>query len=180
MSGEDVLSAPSVIEYPFRRTTGPVIGAFMTGLREGVLVGIKGVDGRVIVPPQEYDPITAEALTDIVDVADVGTVTTWCWMADPLDSQPFDRPFGWAMIQLDGADTAMVHAVDTGGDPDLMSTGMRVQARWRPVRPADVDADATADDGGRYREGHILDIECFEPAGDGPTNENLSNAEMNP
>ena len=31
-----------VIEYPFSRTTGPVIGAFLTGLREQVLVGIKG------------------------------------------------------------------------------------------------------------------------------------------
>ena len=56
----------------------------------------------------------------------------------------------------------MVHAVDTGGDIGAMSTGMRVQARWRPVRPADVERDALADDGGRYREGHILDIECFE------------------
>ena len=35
----DVLVAPMVIEYPFIRTTGPVIGAFLTGLREGILVG---------------------------------------------------------------------------------------------------------------------------------------------
>jgi uncharacterized OB-fold protein len=174
MSGDDVLSAPNVIEYPFRRTTGPVIGAFMTGLREGFVVGIKGADGRVIVPPQEYDPVTAEALTEIVDVGDAGVVTTWCWVADPLDSQPFDRPFGWALIRLDGADTALAHAVDTGGDPSLMATGMRVQARWRPVRPADVDADALADDGGRYREGHILDIECFEPVDGGVGGEGMN------
>ena len=31
---DGVLSAPVIIEYPFRRTTGPVIGAFLTGLRE--------------------------------------------------------------------------------------------------------------------------------------------------
>ena len=37
MSGEDVLTAPNVIEYPFRRTTGPVIGAFLlTGISEGL------------------------------------------------------------------------------------------------------------------------------------------------
>ena len=35
MAGEDVLSAPDVIEYPFRRTTGPVIGAFLTGCAKG-------------------------------------------------------------------------------------------------------------------------------------------------
>ena len=40
-TSSDVLVAPMVIEYPFSRTTGPVIGAFLTGLRERVLVGIK-------------------------------------------------------------------------------------------------------------------------------------------
>ena len=39
-----VLTAPMIIEYPFSRTTGPVIGAFLTGLREQVLIGIKGRD----------------------------------------------------------------------------------------------------------------------------------------
>jgi uncharacterized OB-fold protein len=169
MGVDEVLSAPVVIEYPFRRTTGPVIGAFMTGLREGVIVGIRGADGRVIVPPQEYDPVTAVDLTEIVEVGDTGEVTSWCWVSEPLDVHPFDGPFGFALIRLDGADTSMVHAVDTGGDPTAMTTGMRVRARWRPVRPADVDQDATAADGGRYREGHILDIECFEPAGDEPS-----------
>ena len=57
-TSSDVLVAPMVIEYPFSRTTGPVIGAFLTGLRERMLVGIKANDGRVIVPPIEYDPTT--------------------------------------------------------------------------------------------------------------------------
>ena len=158
----DVLKAPNVIEYPFSRTTGPVIGAFMTGLREGLIVGIKGADGRVIVPPQEYDPVTAEELTEIVEVGDAGVVTTWCWVNDPLTDQPFDRPFAWALIRLDGADTAMVHAVDTGGDQAAMASGMRVKARWRPARPDDAEDGA---DAGTYRVGHILDIACFEPEG---------------
>ena len=33
-------------------------------------------------------------------------------------------------MRPDGADTAMVHAVD-GGSIDKMHTGMRVQPRWR-------------------------------------------------
>ena len=43
-TSSDVLVAPMVIEYPFSRTTGPVIGAFLTGLRERMLVGIKAGD----------------------------------------------------------------------------------------------------------------------------------------
>ncbi len=56
----DILRAPLIIEYPFKRTTGPVIGAFLTGLREQVLVGPKALDGRVIVPPAEFDPIVPD------------------------------------------------------------------------------------------------------------------------
>ena len=88
MAETEVLKAPNVIEYPFSRTTGPVIGAFFTALREGFIVGVRGADGRVIVPPFEYDPITAEDLTEIVEVGDAGEVTTWAWINQPLDDQP--------------------------------------------------------------------------------------------
>ena len=71
------LSAPFALEYPFTRTTGPVIGAFMTAMREGLIVGVRRADGSVLVPPSEYDPETSEALTDIVEVDQVGTVVSW-------------------------------------------------------------------------------------------------------
>ena len=147
MGDSELLSAPLVIEYPFKRTTGPVIGAFLTGLREGILVGSKASDGRVLVPPMEYDPVTAEPLTEIVEVGPGAVVTTWAWVREPMPKHPLDRPFAWALIKPDGADTPMLHAVDAGS-VDAMSTGMRVTPRWR--------AD---------REGHINDIECFEPEG---------------
>ena len=146
MAEPELLVAPNVIEYPFSRTTGPVIGAFMTALREGFIVGSRGADGRVIVPPVEYDPVTSEPLTEIVEVGDAGVVASWAWVAEPLDGQPLEGPFAFALITLEGADVAFLHAVDTGGDPAAMATGMRVRARW-------------ADE----REGSILDIVCFEP-----------------
>lgn len=134
------------LEFPYRRSVGPVVGAFLTALREGRIVGIKTPAGRLVVPPLEYDPETGEALDDLVDVADIGTVTSWAWVEEPLPKHPLDKPFAWAMVQLDGADTAMLHALDAGGG-DQVSTGMRVKARWRAERT-----------------GHITDIECFEPA----------------
>ena len=129
-----VLSAPLVIEYPFSRTTGPVIGAFLTGLREQVLVGIKGADGRVLVPPTEYDPVTGEDLTELVEVGpgrhgdDVGV-----GHASRRPKHPLDRPFAWALVRPDGADVGILHAVDAGS-PDAMSTGMRVRPRWADER----------------------------------------------
>ena len=142
---DQVLSAPLVIEYPFTRTTGPVIGAFLTGLREQVLVGIRATDGRVICPPVEYDPATGEDLTDIVEVGPGGQVVTWAWVATPHEKHPLDEPFAWAQILLDGADTPLLHAVAADG-PEAVSAGLRVVPRW-------------ADE----REGHIRDIACFVP-----------------
>ena len=111
MNLEERLSAPIVLEYPFTRTTGPVIGAFMTGLREKIMLGIKRDDGTVLLPPTEYDPVTSKALTEMVEVGQTGEVTTWTWVQDPRDQSPWDSPHALAMILLDGADTPFLHAV---------------------------------------------------------------------
>ncbi|CAN5637504.1 hypothetical protein BH20ACT2_BH20ACT2_01720 [soil metagenome] len=149
MTGDRVLRAPLVIEYPFTRTTGPVVGAFLTGLREQVVLGAKLADGRVVVPPIEFDPGSGDDIAELVEVGQAGEVLTWAWMAEPRRDQPLDRPFAWALVRLDGADTAMLHAVDAG-EESAMATGMRVRVRWRDER-----------------EGHICDIACFEPVADG-------------
>jgi uncharacterized OB-fold protein len=121
------------------------LGAFFTALRNRRIVGVRGSDCRVHVPVIEYDPATYERLTEIVPVASAGTVLSWSWQAQPLDGQPLDRPFAWALIKLDGADTALLHAVDSGG-PGALATGDRVHAHW-------VDEPV----------GAITDIACFVP-----------------
>ena len=68
MTDSSVLRAPLVVEYPFTRTVGPVQSAFFTGLREGIVVGVRMSDGGVMCPPVEYDPHTSEALTELVEV----------------------------------------------------------------------------------------------------------------
>jgi uncharacterized OB-fold protein len=143
--GGGVLSAPYVLEYTYRRSVGPVIGAFLAGLREGRIMGVRTASGRVLVPPVEYDPESGEAVGDLVEVAALGVVTTWAWVSAPRPHQPLDRPFAWALVRLDGADTALLHAVDAG-DPAAMATGMRVRVRWSAERT-----------------GTIHDIACFEP-----------------
>lgn len=139
------MRAPYVLEYGYRRSTGAVIGEFLTALRDGRIVGARTATGRVVVPPTEYDPETADAITELVPVAYSGVVTTWSWVAEPSPGQPLARPFAWALVRLDGADTAMLHAVDAGA-PERMKTGMRVCARFRGERA-----------------GTILDLEAFEP-----------------
>ena len=59
-----VLTAPHVLEYPYRRSVGPVLGRFFTALRDGKLLGVKTKAGKVLAPPAEYDPETGAAVTD--------------------------------------------------------------------------------------------------------------------
>ncbi|MFD0265550.1 Zn-ribbon domain-containing OB-fold protein [Streptomyces sp. NPDC127106] len=144
-SPPEELRAPLVVEFPFTRSLGPVQSAFLTGLRERVVLGVKTSDGSVMVPPVEYDPTTAEELRELVEVAPTGTVTTFAWNARPRPNQPLGTPFAWALVRLDGADTALLHALDAPG-PDAVRTGMRVRIRWAAERT-----------------GSITDIACFEP-----------------
>jgi uncharacterized OB-fold protein len=119
------------LEFPYSRTLGPVVGAFLLGLREQRLLGIKAKDGRVLMPPLEYDPETGETLgTEMVPVGPEGTVAAWTWVDQPSPKHPLDRPFAFALITPDGANTPMVHAVDAGR-VEAMSTGMRVTPRYR-------------------------------------------------
>lgn len=124
-SHEPPLSAPLTLSFDYTRSVGPTLSAFFTALRNRRIVGIRGSDGRVHVPVIEYDPVTHEPLTEIVPVGSVGTVLSWARQEHPLDGQPLDRPFAWALIKLDGADTALLHAVD--GE---VKTGDRVHAHW--------------------------------------------------
>ncbi len=128
---EAPLSAPLKLSFDYTRSVGPILSQFFTALRERRVVGIRGSDGRVHVPPAEYDPVTYERLSEIVPVASVGTVVSWTWQPNPLEGQPLDRPFAWALIKLDGADTPLIHAVDAGAaGPEAISTGARVHVHW--------------------------------------------------
>jgi uncharacterized OB-fold protein len=140
-----------VLEYPggYTRSVGPALSKFFGGLRDGRLVGVRLSDGRVMVPPTEYDPLTAAELSDYVDVGPAGTVVSWTWVAEPrAGKHHLDHPFAFALIKPDGADTSMVHVIDA--PQDQISTGMRVQPRWKAERV-----------------GFVTDLEAWVPLADG-------------
>jgi len=157
------LRAPLDIEFDYTRSLGPVLSQFMAALAERRILGARGADGRVHAPPFEYDPVTAEPPGDLLPVGPEGAVLSWSWMPEPLADQPLAVPFAWALIRLDGADTALLHAVDAGSAA-AMRTGLRVRPRWAAART-----------------GSIRDIACFEPS-DGAADDDpdTGSAEVNP
>jgi uncharacterized OB-fold protein len=156
---EPVLTAPLTPSFDYTRSTGPVLGAFFTGLRDGRIVGSRDSRGAVHVPPVEYDPHTHAALTDLVEVGTgtgiEGVVVTWTWVPAPTDVNPLSEPFAWSLVRLDGADTAILLPLAADG-PEAVSTGMRVRVRWAAERT-----------------GSIHDIACVVPA-DAPADGEVS------
>lgn len=126
---QPALTASHRLEYTYKRSLGPVLSKFFTGLRDRKLLGVKRPDGSVMVPPKEYDPDTGASLDELVEVAEEGVVRSWAWVSNPRKQQPLERPFAYALVQLDGTETPFLHVVDAG-DVENMKTGMRVRARW--------------------------------------------------
>jgi uncharacterized protein len=133
------------VEFDYTRSLGPVLSRFMSALKNRQVIGGVLSDGRVVVPPPEYDPATHDPIAEFVDVGDEGVVQTWTWVPEPVADQPLDRPFAFAHVLLDGADAPLLHAVAVDSPADI-ETGLRVKVRW---------AEETT--------GTIRDILWFEP-----------------
>jgi uncharacterized OB-fold protein len=131
-----------VLDLAFERGVGGATAAFLVGLARGEIVGSRGVDARVTVPPLDGD--------ELVRVADAGCVRAWSWVDEPDPRHPLATPFAFALIQLDGADTSLLHVVDVATE-DALLPGMRVRADWAPDR-----------------HGSVLDIRAFVPGSTGP------------
>jgi uncharacterized OB-fold protein len=141
----DGLQAEHAVDFTYRRSVGGNVGRFLAGLARGELWACRVAGERTEVPPLDHDPVTGQVIETLVRVADTGTVRSWTWVAAPLPEHPLDRPFAFALVQLDGADTGLFHVVDAG-EETAMATGMRVCADWRD-----------------QRIGSILDIRAFVP-----------------
>ena len=103
------------IKIPYRWPAGAVGGRFLDVLRnEGRFVGLRCPScRRVIVPPRPRCLACRVPSEDWVTVGPEGCVTTWT-----------RRPAGvFALVRLDGADTAILHLLV---DVDEPHSGMRV------------------------------------------------------
>jgi uncharacterized OB-fold protein len=142
------LRAEHVLQFPYRRSTGPILGRFFTEIRDHRrFLGVRTSSGEVLCPPVDVDPGSLEDLSvrDLVEVGPAGRVTSWTWLHESRPGNPLEGSFAWALIRLDGADSALLHAVDAGSE-SAMRTGMRVVPRFR-----------------EERDGDIRDIACFVP-----------------
>ena len=107
---------------------------------------------RVYVPAPELCSRCLRPVGPPFELDGRGVVSTFCVVNFPFPGQVHEPPYVVAHIQLDGADTRLMHLVREVA-PDRVHIGMRVEPVWvpdeelaasaasirhyRPVRPAD-------------------------------------------
>lgn len=137
----------SGINVPYHWWAGETASRFFCSIRDDKkITGTKcGKCGRVFIPPKKICPECFTENTEWVDVSDTGTVTAFTIARRQLAALKMDVPVSFALIQLDGADTALLHYLNEV-DPDEIEIGMRVRAVFA-----------------KERAGRITDIEYFKP-----------------
>ncbi|HVN84132.1 MAG TPA: OB-fold domain-containing protein [Candidatus Binatia bacterium] len=144
------LSQKQVMEFPYKHSTGETVGRFLAGLKIQKKIWGQRANGQgVVVPPTGYSEVDASPAGEWVEVSDSGTVTAVAKVQQPIAGlHPSATPFAFALIKLDGADTALPHIITD--ELARARVGARVQAVWK------------ADD---ERVGSLRDIASFRVIG---------------
>ena len=119
---------PARLDYEF--TAGDASSRFLRGIEQKKIIGQRAPGGRVYVPPRGADPERGEATTEEVEVAQVGTVTSFCMVNVAFYGSSMELPYTSALILLDGADLSIMHLIQEI-PADEVRIGMRVEAVWR-------------------------------------------------
>ncbi len=105
---------------------------FLHQIGQGRLVGQRCSEcGKVYCPPSGACARCGVATSEWVDVADRGTVTTFCIVRVPSENIEQKLPYCAANILLDGSDLVFIALLQECEVADVR-IGMRVEAVWRP------------------------------------------------
>jgi len=124
------LATPMRLDYQY--TAGLSQSRFLRGIAQGKFIGQRcPACHQVYVPPRGSCPTDGVATTDPVELANTGTVTTYCVVNVPFQGQSIEIPYICAQILLDGANIAFMGLIQEL-PADQVRMGMRVEAVWLP------------------------------------------------
>ncbi len=137
----------SQINVPYSWWAGDTASKFLTTIRdEQKIMGTKcDKCQRVFIPPRKVCPTCFKSNKEWVSISDEGTVQAFTVARRQLAALPQKVPVCFALIKLEGADTALLHYISEV-DPADIKIGMRVKARFA-----------------EERQGTIKDIDYFMP-----------------
>jgi uncharacterized OB-fold protein len=121
---------PTRLVYAYTATGAHA--AFLSEIARGRLIGQRCPEcHKVYCPPSGNCARCGVHTTETLEVADRGTVTTYCIVRVPSENIDLKLPYCAANILLDGSDMP-ISALLQECDPAEVRIGMRVEAVWKP------------------------------------------------
>jgi uncharacterized OB-fold protein len=151
LEGMDVWVYHGKIDIPNTYSAGAVGSRFLIELRDNKrIMGTRCPDCNLVyVPARSVCRDCFGQLSEWVEVSQQGTLLTYTVAYQPTPVQPVPPPITYGVIQLDGADTGLVHMLGEV-EPDQLKVGMRVKAVFKTKK---------------QRVASVLDIKYFKPIG---------------
>ena len=130
---EQVRSVRTPAELVFTYTPGGASSRYLKGIAQGKILGERAAvpGAKVYVPPRGADPQLGKPTTEQVELAHVGTVTSFCVVNVSFYGGTQEIPYVSALIKLDGSDLPIMHLIQEC-PVDEVRPGMRVEAVWKP------------------------------------------------
>lgn len=129
---EEVKSIVTPMRLEYEYTAAGTHAEFLQKMAEGKLLGSRcGSCHKVYVPARGSCPRCGVPIEDKLEVADKGTVTTFCVVRVPSENIEVKLPYVCAHILLDGSDIPFFALIQECDASDV-HIGMRVQAVWAP------------------------------------------------
>jgi len=148
---EPVKYVDATVRLPYHYVAGDYKARYLRALKDKKILGSKCSEtGKVFVPPLVNSPESFAPAEEFVEVADRGTITTFCIVNIPVFGRNLEIPYVAASVALDGA-AISIFALIQEIKPEEVRMGMRVEAVWKP-------------DGERH--GDHEDILYFRPTGE--------------
>lgn len=144
---KEILMSERNFDSIFSYTAGTIRSKFLTEIRDNSkIVGTRCHSCDMVWVPARSTCIKCFAsLKDFVEVSDSGMITSFSVVNHSEPFYPSKSPFVFGIIQLEGADTGLVHLIG-GVDPGDVKIGMKVKAVFKAER-----------------SGSIRDIRYFKP-----------------
>lgn len=129
---EAVRSVRTPAEMTFTYTPGQASSLYLKGIAQKKILGARVAEGtKVYVPPRGADPELGKPTTEQVEVADRGTLVSFCVVNVPFRGGTVEIPYTTGNILLDGSDQPIMHMIQEC-PVDQVRIGMRLEAVWVP------------------------------------------------
>lgn len=127
---EPVRSVRTPAQLDYRYTPGRASSEFLRGITRKKIIGARvGPGDRVYVPPRGADPQLGKPTGEQVEVADRGTLVSFCVVNLSFYGGSMEIPYTTGLILLDGSDLPIMHLIQECPVEDVR-IGMRLEAVW--------------------------------------------------